>query len=147
MLLREYQKRLVSKSVNALKERGNTLAAMATGGGKTIVLSSVAGAIGGKQLVLQHRDELVRQNRAKFKLINPYMSTSAFTAKLRDWSGQTTFGMVQSLVRHLDTMPALDLLVIDEAHHAVASTYLKVVEKALALNPGCKIYGVTATPA
>jgi hypothetical protein len=43
-------------------------------------------------------------------------------------------------------MPALDLLVIDEAHHAVADSYRRIIDRALQRNLDCRIYGVTATP-
>jgi hypothetical protein len=43
-------------------------------------------------------------------------------------------------------MPALDQLVIDEAHHAIADSYRRIIDQALHRNPMCRIYGVTATP-
>ena len=43
-------------------------------------------------------------------------------------------------------MPALDLLVIDEAHHAVADSYRRIIDRTLQRNPAAKIFGVTATP-
>ena len=43
-------------------------------------------------------------------------------------------------------MPALDLLVIDEAHHAVADSYRRIIDRALQRNPMVRIFGVTATP-
>lgn len=147
MILRDYQERMVKTSVQALQDKGNTLAVAPTGAGKTIILSAVAGKLGGKQCVLQHRDELVTQNSQKFKLVNPDTSIGLVNAAVKDWRGQATFAMVQTLVRNLGSMPALDALIIDEAHHAVADTYRRVVDRALNLNPKCKIYGVTATPA
>jgi hypothetical protein len=35
---------------------------------------------------------------------------------------------------------------IDEAHHAVADSYRRIIDRALKRNPDCRIYGVTATP-
>jgi hypothetical protein len=43
-------------------------------------------------------------------------------------------------------MPRLDLLVIDEAHHAVADSYRRVIDRVRAANPDARIFGVTATP-
>lgn len=54
--------------------------------------------------------------------------------------------MVQTLTRNLSSIPELDALIIDEAHHAAAPGYLKIVEAVKDKNPGCKIFGVTATP-
>ena len=66
----------------------------------------------------------------------------------KSWQGQVTFAMVPTLARsaNLDAMPALDLLVIDEAHHAVAESYRRIIDRALHRNPMLRIFGVTATP-
>lgn len=150
MLLRNRQKTFVERSVSALKDKGNTLGVAPTGSGKTIMLSAVIGHLlvpDQKACVLAHRDELTQQNESKFKRVNPSISTSVFDAQQKSWRGQTTFAMVPTLARqnHLNTMPEMDLLVIDEAHHAVADTYRRIIDHAQDINPDCKIYGVTAT--
>ena len=115
-------------------------------------MSATAGeVIGGTQAkacVLAHRDELTEQNRGKFGRVNPAISTSVVDAGEKSWAGQVTFAMVPTLARatNLAAMPALDLLVIDEAHHAAADSYRRIIDRALHLNPACRIYGVTATP-
>ena len=43
-------------------------------------------------------------------------------------------------------MPKLDLLVIDEAHHAVAASYRRIIDHVKDANPDARIFGVTATP-
>jgi superfamily II DNA or RNA helicase len=152
MLLRPRQKQFVERSLKALGEHGNTLAVAPTGAGKTVCLSAVVGGqIGGtaaKAAVLAHRDELTAQNRDKFHRVAPGITTSVVDASEKSWTGQTTFAMVPTLTRgaNLDAMPALDLLVIDEAHHAVADSYRRIIDRALQRNPQCRIYGVTATP-
>ncbi len=138
---------MVKKATDALRQHGNTLAVAPTGAGKTIILSSVAGRLGGHQCVLQHREELVSQNMRKFHKVNPGVKTGLFTAYCKDWHMDTTFAMVQTLGRNLKTIPKLDALIIDEAHHAVATTYRNIVNAVLDKNPDCKIFGVTATPA
>lgn len=152
MLLRPRQKLFVERSLAALDEHRNTLGVAPTGAGKTIMLSGVAGHwladSDAKACVLAHRDELTRQNEAKFLRVNPTVSTSVFDANTKDWSGQTTFAMVQTLGReaNLKQLPTLDLLVIDEAHHAAAPSYRRVIETAQKKNPDLAIFGVTATP-
>jgi DNA repair protein RadD len=156
MLLRPRQKQFVERSIHALDEHGNTLAVAPTGAGKTIMLSAVAGRMigepakgtGGKACVLAHRDELTGQNLNKFGRVNPQLITSIVDAKEKSWRGQVTFAMVPTLARkdNLDQMPAIDLLVIDEAHHAAADSYRRIIDTALHRNPMCRIYGVTATP-
>ena len=154
MILRDSQQEFVDKSVVALEKYGNTLGVASTGFGKTIVMSSIIGKLisnnrGLKTCVLAHRDELTYQNQDKFLKVNPEITTSLVNAKSKDWSGQVNFAMVQTLSRsnNLFTMPKIDFLVIDEAHHAPAKTYQQVIKRAKELNPCLKLLGVTATPA
>lgn len=152
MLLRPRQKQFVARSVSALRAHGNTLAVAPTGAGKTIMLSAVAGELlagtDAKACVLAHRDELTEQNRTKFARVNPALSTSVVDARTKSWHGQVTFAMVPTLARaaNLGAMPALDLLIVDEAHHAAAESYRRIIDRARDRNPACRIYGVTATP-
>ena len=152
MMLRPRQSLLVDRTLSALDAYGNTLAVAPTGSGKTIMLSAVAGRVlvepDAKACILAHRTELTGQNRAKFERVNPGMSTSVFDANEKSWSGQATFAMVQTLSRlsHLEQMPTLDLLVIDEAHHSSSPSSRAVIDAVLARNPKAGICGLTATP-
>lgn len=152
MILRDRQKLFVERSVHMLQNRGNTLGVAPTGSGKTIMLAAVVGRVlaphGAKACILAHRDEITSQNVSKFLKINHGMPVSIVNAGDKVWSGKTVFAMVQTLARkrNLEQMPPLDLLVIDEAHHARAETYLRIIEAAKTRNPDLMIYGVTATP-
>jgi DNA repair protein RadD len=153
MILRPRQIEFVEKSVAALKEHGNTVSVAFTGAGKTICLSAVIKKFASekanlKTLVIAHRDEITYQNQDKFSRVAPNIATSFFNGDCKDWSGQTVFGMVQSLSREnaLEEMPAFDLIVIDEAHHVTAETYRNVINRITELNKNVKIFGVTATP-
>ncbi|MFN3644406.1 MAG: DEAD/DEAH box helicase [Gemmobacter sp.] len=151
MLLRPRQKLFVERSLAALSARDNTLGVAPTGAGKTIMLSAVTGRMtgdGAKACVLAHRDELTSQNRAKFARVNPGTETSVLDATTKSWKGQVTFAMAPTLSRaaNLRAMPKLDLLVIDEAHHAVAESYRRIIDRVRDANPEARIFGVTATP-
>ena len=152
MLLRPRQKEFVERSLTALKTHGNALGVAPTGAGKTILFSEIIGrqvrATFAKTLVLAHRDELTDQNQEKFQWVNPSINTSIYDAKTKSWDGQVVFAMVQtlSLSANLETMPPIDFLVIDEAHHTAATTYRLIIDHALELNPNCLILGLTATP-
>ncbi|WP_298032442.1 DEAD/DEAH box helicase family protein [uncultured Desulfovibrio sp.] len=147
MILRPYQHATVDRALTALNRYGNTLAVAPTGAGKTIILSTVADRLPGKQCILQHRDELVEQNLRKFRTMNPKRSVGLYTADVKNWRGDTTFAMSQTLARNLPSIPKLDALIIDEAHHAAAVSYRNIVDAVKDRNPECKIFGVTATPA
>ncbi len=152
MRLRPRQKLFVERSLSALGTRDNTLGIAPTGAGKTIMLSAVTGdSLAGteaKACVLAHRDELTVQNRDKFRRVVPDVSTSIVDATTKSWAGQVTFAMVPTLARkaNLAGIPKLDLLVIDEAHHAVADSYRRIIDRVRDANPDARIFGVTATP-
>lgn len=115
------------------------------------MLSAIAGSFpDSRTIILQHRDELVEQNEKTYRKVNPGARTSFYTADYKRWGdkGVPTFSMIQTLARgnNLATMPPADLMVIDEAHHCASDSYIKVIERARALNPKVMLLGVTATP-
>ena len=138
----------VEKCHQALDQYGAALGVAPTGAGKTVMLSAAASRYK-RALILQHRDELVSQNRKTFTAINPKKRSDLFTADRKNWGVHATFGMVQTLVkeRNLATMPQdLDLLVVDEAHHVAAASYLRIIKEFKDRNPEGHILGLTATP-
>lgn len=148
MQLRPRQREFVDKCLKALEEHGDTVGVAPTGAGKTVMLSAITKEVGGRSLVLQHRVELVSQNRRTFGRMAPDVATDLYTADRKNWSTGATFGMVQTLSidENLKSMPKLDFIVVDEAHHVAARSYKKIVDHAMELNPDLKLLGVTATP-
>jgi len=151
MLLRPYQKVAVSDACKALDKHGNTLVVAPTGAGKTIMLSALVGERhkkGKRILVIQHRDELVKQNKEKFERVNPYITTSIVNGTVKHWDGDAVFSMIQTMSRdrNLRDRPLFDMVVIDEGHHAAAPTYTKVIEAVREDNDKAEIVGFTATP-
>ena len=132
MILRPYQEVAISDAITALDTHKNTIVVAPTGAGKTIMLSALIGKRhkeGKRILVLQHRDELVAQNREKFLKVNPNISTSIVNGTIKKWDGDTIFSMVQTLSRenNLRHRPKFDMVVVDESHHAAADTYIKII--------------------
>lgn len=153
MQLRPRQSQFVDRFTAALITHGNTIGVAPTGAGKTVMLSAVASdrkvSSAGPGCVLQHRDELVGQNRKTLFAYDKSVPSDLFTADRKRWvKDGVTFAMAQTLARseNLLTMPPLGTLLIDEAHHAAADSYLRIIDHALKINPSCKIGGVTATP-
>jgi superfamily II DNA or RNA helicase len=148
MILRPRQEEFVTACVESLKQHGNTLGVAPTGAGKTVMLSAVAGRIkAGSTLILQHRDELVTQNRETYRAVNPTIKTDLMVADRKNFlASGTTFAMVQTLARNIESMRPVDLLGIDECHHVAADSYQRILERARQLNPNTLFFGVTATP-
>ncbi len=147
MLLRPRQELFVDRSVAALAAKGNTLGVAPTGAGKTVMLSAVIDRMNVPTLVLQHRDELVAQNRRTLYAYNPKISSGVVDASEKRFDRQATFAMVQTLVRNPELVRGdLGLVVVDEAHHTAAKTYRVLIDRARELNPSVALLGVTATP-
>ena len=142
MILRPYQRRVIENAKRNLKKHGNTLVVGATGMGKTICISALAGAVKGKTLILQHRQELVQQNATKFMAVNPTWPVSFFTAQQKSFSGQATFAMQQTLCRNLEHLPKFDHIICDEVHHIVAPTYSAIIDACRERNPKLLLSGL-----
>lgn len=116
-----------------------------TGGGKTVVFSEVtAGARskGKRVLVVAHRRELIRQASEKLTAAGvPHGIICPGFQAAPDELVQVA--SVQTIARRLDTLPAFDLIVLDEAHHSRAGQWAALIEA----QPQAKLLGVTATPA
>lgn len=153
MILRPRQKKASDRAVAALNQFGNTLVVGATGMGKTILMASVSHRFlsesGAKRvLTTQHRDELTKQNLAKFRrFTSNQIDVSRFDSEVKSFRGQNVFGMIPTLCRNLDRIPDdIGLINIDEAHHVTAQSYQDVIGAIREKNPDVKVFGVTATP-
>jgi superfamily II DNA or RNA helicase len=149
MLLRPRQQTFVDSVRAALAERGNTLGIAPTGAGKTVMLSACIDYAGGERaLIIQHRDELVTQNRRTFHRFHRGAESGVVDGTYKQFGHNTTFAMVQTLAKDatLERLKPVDILAVDEAHHIAAGSWLKVVDRCRELNPSVRILGLTATP-
>ena len=126
-----------------------TLLVMATGLGKTIVMSEMCRRIvrdGGSVLIIAHRGELLDQATDKIRRVTglacsrePAASTSVGTLE------SVTVGSVQTLMqeKRLNRFrhDRFSHVFVDEAHHAVSDSYRKVLDYFDQAN----VLGVTAT--
>lgn len=155
MNLRPYQERAVAAVARQLTTLPSTLLVMPTASGKSPTMAWIAERVGAlNTLTIQHRDELVEQNEAAWRAVLPDWRTARFDADSKAFAspgpeGAATFAMDKSLAAHLDgggALPAFDLILADEAHHAVSPTHRKILAACLAANPCAKVVGLTATP-
>ena len=144
MQLRPYQAQAVSELRDALGTARSALLVMPTGAGKTVVFTEIARLATLKNktvFILVHRRELIKQASDKLKAAG--VEHGIISAGFKRSDSLVQVCSVQTLVRRLhtvDTEP--DLLIIDEAHHAVAGSWEKVIQQF----QNAKLVGVTATP-
>lgn len=148
--LRDYQ----LEAVQAVKDRlaagiRKQLMVLPTGGGKTIVFSAICQERQDKPiLILAHRDELLTQARDKLVSVAPElaMSTGLVKAASNDVGAPVVIASIQTLARksRLEQLPVtFGTVIIDEAHHAAAASYQRVIDH---VTDADLILGVTATP-
>lgn len=155
--LRDYQIAASAAVDEQLSQVTSTLVVLPTGTGKTVLMSDVAlrWSKRGAVLLLAHRVELLDQAAARFQPDLGYSPQVLQADRKVDWNAihygeRVLVGSVQTLWREkrlemLGKYP-FALLLVDEAHHAVARTYRKVWDYIREKNPECKCLGVTATP-
>lgn len=127
-----------------------TLLVLSTGAGKTIIFSNIIKNCvdqGERVLVLAHRGELLEQAQDKMRRacgVDSVLEKAESTAVGKDCS--VVVASVQTLYqdKRLEAYDPeyFDVVVIDEAHHCMSSTYQKVLKHF----SNAKVLGVTATP-
>ena len=122
-----------------------------TGCGKTILGLALARQRGGRTLWLAHRDELIEQPLRALRAVWPDAPAGVVKADRDEVDAQVVFGSIQTVSRparleRLVRAGAFDLLVVDEAHHAVAPSYVATLQATGAFDPvGPPTLGLTAT--
>jgi superfamily II DNA or RNA helicase len=114
-----------------------------TGSGKTVMATELVERIGLPTLWLAHRQELIEQAARRLEaygLFTGIIKAGYPAAPL----AQVQVASVQTLVRR--DMPRAGLVVIDECHHATATTYRDILDRVAEVNPGVAVVGLTATP-
>ena len=143
--LREYQQQALA-NLCAMREQKQTIALLyqATGTGKTVTAVLDAKSIGGRTLFVAHTMELVRQAYDTFRSLWPETTVGKYADNIKDAASNVICGSVQSIALNLEVFSetAFDYIIVDEAHHAAAETYQKILRY---FKPKF-ILGLTATP-
>jgi len=120
---REYQDKAINKAIDYLERYKSVLLVSPTGAGKTLMATSIANKVSKKKtLYISHRKELLNQFKAlkNIDVVSDYMNVQSSHKAIVEY----------------------DFIVIDEAHHIVASSYVNLLKR----YKNAKILGITATP-
>ena len=139
----DYQEDMVKRIEKAFRLHRSVMVQMPTGTGKTYLLTAVIDSFVSnnpkeKVWIVAHRRELVSQIDETIKKFHSYSAsnTSSLLSSVKVMS-------IQWLMRHYDEIEEEPgMIVIDEAHHALAKTYKEMWERF----PKAKFLGLTATP-
>ena len=148
---RPYQHEAVAALLTAAA-RGvqRPLLVLPTGTGKTIIFALLVQRRGGRALILAHRDELIQQAVDKLHVVDPTLPLGVVQAEQDRHDASIVIASVQTLSRRTRLtrlVPDFQTIVIDEAHHAPAPTYRRILEYCHAWrSDGPLVVGVTATP-
>ena len=147
--LYDYQAEMSERIEAAFRSCQSVMVQMPTGTGKTILLAEVVKREKGKVKnpyvwIVVHRRELVEQIKETLDtMLSSSSSTSGTALSLLSDTSRIKVMSMQWLSRHYQEMEEIpSLIVIDEAHHAVAKTYKEVMDAF----PEAKKLGLTATP-
>lgn len=138
------------------RERGNPLAVIPTGGGKSLLMAEwikgvLAMAPTARIVIVTHVRELVAQNHAELIGMWPEAPAGIYSAGLRkrQLGSRILFCSIQSVHRKALQIQQCDMLLIDEAHLVPKSAntmYGRFITELREINPAMKVIGFTATP-
>ena len=139
----DYQEDMKERIEKTLRLHRSVMAQMPTGTGKTYLLTAVIDSFVSnnpmeKVWIVAHRRELVSQIDETVRKFHSYSAsnTSSLLSSVKAMS-------IQWLIRHYDEIEEEPgMIVIDEAHHALAKTYKEMWERF----PKATFLGLTATP-
>lgn len=149
MNLRDYQHNAVEAALAELATKRSALCVLPTGTGKTIILAHIIKRWSGRVLVVAHREELIRQAASKITAVTGHPCDIEMASEHSDLH---MFNRSKVVVASKDSLherrlskwkpDEFSLVVTDEAHHAIASSYRRIYNYFAA----AKHLGVTATP-
>ena len=131
--LRDYQRACLVASRKLAREGGHRgLIALPTGTGKTVIFAHYPKLFDGRTLVLAHRDELIDQAETVLRTVNPDRRVSVEKAERK---GSLRAEIVVASVQTMNAKGRVDrwphdhfrTIVVDEAHHAAAPGYLRIL--------------------
>ncbi|AGT32413.2 DNA helicase [Geobacillus genomosp. 3] len=135
------------RRLEATYEEGydKAMVVMATGLGKTYLAAFFARRFS-RVLFIAHREEILRQAKRSFERVMPDRTGGLYDGNQKEGNADMVFASIftLSMKKHLHAFQpdSFDLIVVDEFHHAAASSYERVLRY---FRPRF-LLGITATP-
>lgn len=140
--LRDYQREAIKAVFSAWSAWVQRPAVvLPTGAGKTVIFAHLTSQFiekyGRRVVILVHRDELADQAINKIRAVAPHLRVGKVKAESDETDADVVVCSVQTLSheRRLARLHSsqttgrrIGLVVVDECHHAMASTYLKILQ-------------------
>ncbi|WP_281884797.1 DEAD/DEAH box helicase family protein [Paenibacillus sp. YYML68] len=127
------------------EEYDKAMVVMATGLGKTYLAGFFAERFE-RVLFVAHREEILHQAKRSFQRIMPDRSLGLYNGTVKEGDADCVFASIYTLgmKKHRESFAPdrFDLIVVDEFHHAAASSYQSVIRY---FQPTF-LLGITATP-
>lgn len=133
--LRPYQRQAIDAVYNAINN-GCTRPAvlLPTGSGKTVIFSHLGAEqhdLGVRTLVIAHTGELIKQAANKMRAVAPHLNVGVVKAERDEHQdADVIVASVQTLAveKRRAAITDVGMVVVDEAHHAAAPTYMEVLD-------------------
>ena len=157
-MLRKYQQIAIDQLYDWFRSNnyGNPCIVLPTGSGKSHVVASICQDSidrwpNTRILMVTHVKELIQQNAEKMLLHWPDAPLGIYSAGIgrKESHQQITFAGVQSIRKKAIEIGHIDLMIVDEAHlisHNTDTSYRKLINDLLMINPALRVIGLTATP-
>lgn len=131
--LRSYQRKTIDNVLNSMRQgHKRIIVQQPPRTGKTVIMAEIARKAtdkGNRVMFIIHRKEVLVQAKATFRKQDVNMNLA-------------TLGMVQTLTRRVNKLDEPQLILIDEAHHAISNSYRRIIDAF----PNAYILYFTATP-
>lgn len=156
--LRPYQVSAVQSLFDYLfNQQGNPLIVAPVGSGKSLMMAEFVRQVHERYprtriVCVTHVKELLMQNSQALKDQYPESDYGFYCASLgqKRLHNDITFASIQSVykkVANFNRVP--ELIIVDECHlisHNDQTTYRKLIDSVLEINPNCRVIGFTGTP-